>query len=92
MQRSDKSILLTEKEINILEDVFYLEPWLQDAIDYRRRKGHKYKVKLADEDLRDCVHALMQHAELKEARRENYIALARKIIQYEALIPAVNCN
>lgn len=92
MQQSDRSILLTENEINLLEDVFYLEPWLQDAVDYRRRKGNKYKVKLIGDDLRDCVDALMHHAEFRVDRREKYVALARKIGQYESLNPAVNFN
>jgi hypothetical protein len=92
MQQSDKSILLTEDEIKTLEDVFYLEPWLQDAVDYRRRKGNKYKLKLIGDDLRDCVDALMYHEKFKGDRQKKYATLARKISQYESRNPASYLN
>ena len=83
---------LTREEKETLEYVYYLEPWLQDAVDYHRKKGNKFQVKLVDDDARDCINALLFHAEQESGNRTEATSLAQKIYRIYQLKNAMNFN
>ena len=92
MRQTIISFQLTEEEKDIIEKVYYLEPWLQDSVDNRRRKGNHYQFKLDDEEVRDCVGALMYQADLEPIESYKFILLVQKIKQYWTLKNAIGFN
>lgn len=86
------SFQLTEEEKEVIEKVYYLEPWLQDSVDNRRRKGNKYQFKLDDEEVRDCVGALTYQADLEPDEGYKFISLTQKINRLWQLRNAINFN
>lgn len=86
MNQAIISFELTQEEKELIERVYYLEPWLPDAVDNRRRKGNKYQFKLTDDEVNDCLSALEYQAELETAEKFKFISLARKIRQYSYLL------
>ncbi len=76
------SIHITEAEKDLLEAVAIFEPWLPDAIDHRRRKGHQYLIKLDQEEFRDCISALTYGAQCNTPlnKKAELLMLADKII------------
>lgn len=84
MRRAQISFQVTEPEKNLLEEVAYLEPWVSDAIDHRRRKGNQYQVKLDEEEVQDCLGALLYEANggVKRHKNKDLIALFDKISRY----------
>jgi len=87
MKQNQISFQLTEEEKNLLEEVTYLEPWLEDAIDHRRRKGDQYQVRFNDEEYEDCIGALLFEADQAAHRhkKEELILLVDKMKRYWGL-------
>ena len=89
MSQTIISFQITEEERGLLRKVFYLEPWLQDSIDNRRRKGNKYQFKLADDEYDDCLSALEFHSDGEPLEGYKFVALARKIEAHWKLCKAL---
>ena len=87
MHRVQISFQVTEVEKNLLEDVAYLEPWLPDAIDHRKRRGNHYQVRLDGEEVRDCLDALLYESNygVNRQRKVELLALAEKVRGYARL-------
>lgn len=92
MKQTIISFQLSGEEKEIIEGVYYLEPWLQDSVDNRLRKGNKYQFKLDDEEVRDCVGALTYQADLEPNERHKFISLAQKINRLWQLKNTINFN
>ena len=90
MRKTISSFQLTAEEKQLIERVFYLEPWLQDALDNRRRKGDRYQFKLINDDFNDCLSALEYQARLEPTDGMKFTALAKKIIQIRQLSNVMN--
>lgn len=58
MKQSKVSFLLTEEELQLLESVVYLEPFLVDVVDGAKLKDDKYEVEFSVYDLKDTLSAL----------------------------------
>jgi hypothetical protein len=81
MIQTTVSFQLTQEEKEILEMVYYLEPWLPDAVDNRRMEDDKYQFKLVNDDYKDCLSALEYQADLEPVDGYKFIALTKKIRQ-----------
>lgn len=86
MRQTIISFQLTRVEKEIIESVFYLEPWLPETIDYRRRKGDKFQIKLADDEIKDLIDALLFQAENEPVNATKFISLAEKIHQFRKIL------
>ncbi len=77
---------LNQDERKTVEDVFYLEPWIDGSIDYRRRKGGKFQIKLDDDEAKDLMDALLFQAENEPVNAAKFISLAQKIHRFSKII------
>ena len=90
MNRTIISFQITQEEKELIERVCYLEPWLEDAIDNRRRKENKYQFKLIDDDFDDCLSALEYQAKLEPTDEMKFKTLVKRIIQVKQLRSMMN--
>ena len=92
MEQTIISFQLTRDEKEVLENIFYLEPWLQGSIDYRRRKGDKFQVKLTGEDVKDLMDALLFQAENEPNNSAKFVSLMQKVHRFWQLKDMINLN
>jgi hypothetical protein len=81
MKKRKKSISLTKEELNLIDEVTYLEPGLDDVVRRARGKGDCKRTYFDfDDDLKDCRDALDHHAHFMLLPRvEAMIALADRL-------------
>ena len=63
MKKNGLCFLLTKEELRLLNEVCYLEPFIDDALRKAKGRGDRKTICVEhDEDLRDYVGALEYHA------------------------------
>ena len=75
------SFLFNKSELELLESVVYLEPFLDDVIEGAKLEGDKWIVQFHDSDGKDALSALLSSAGwVKDyCKKEEYLKLYDKI-------------
>ena len=72
MHRKKIKFNITGTEKKLIEDVEYLEPYMQEILRKKIRQGQdRYAILMEEEDLQDLIHALEYHAGCKVGARND---------------------
>ncbi len=89
MRERKISFLITEREMDIIESVVYLEPYLEDNLENaKEEEGGMYRIEFEEMDLSELIEALsFVTDDVKDYRRRmKYSSLLERMQKYYYLI------
>lgn len=68
MKQRHISFLLSQKEAELLEEVCYLEPWIQDNLRRVKQENGQFRIKFERTDLAECLGAVAYQTNLTKQK------------------------